>query len=301
MDRFTALTVFRHAVELGSFAATARHLRLSPAAVSKNVGELEAALGVRLLHRTTRRMSLTEAGELYYESVARVLDELDDAEGMLDAMQGETKGSLRVSAPMSLTLTCFASAIPTFLQRHPELSLDLRLDDRRVNLVEEGFDVAIRGTEQLEDSSLVARKVMTLAHVVCGAPDYLERRGTPTHPKQLREHECVGFSLAAHAREWSFSKRGREYRQPVRGRYQVSSSLAVREALCAGLGLGMIPEVYVREDLAAGRLRTVLGEWTPCSATVYAVYPSKRYLVPKVRAFVDFLVAELAGLESSER
>ena len=296
MDRFTALSVFRHAVELGSFAAASRHLGLSPAAVSKNIGELEAHLGVRLLHRTTRRMSLTEAGELYYERVARVLDDLDDAAGMLDAMQGEAKGLLRVSAPMSLTLTCFASAIPAFLRRHPELSLDLRLDDRRVNLVEEGFDLAIRGTEQLEDSSLVARKLMTLEHVVCAAPDYLERVGAPTHPEELATHECVRFSLAGHAKEWSFTKGGRELRQRIGGRYQVTSSLAVRGALREGLGLALIPRVYVREDLACGRLQTVLDDWRPQHATLFAVYPSKQYLVPKVRAFVDFLVARIEEL-----
>lgn len=302
MDRLTALKVFRHAVELGSFAAAARHLELSAAAASKNIQELEAHLSARLLNRTTRRMSLTEAGELYYGRVARLLDELDESDGMIRAMHSEPRGRLRVSAPMSMTLVCLSSAIPRFLARHPQLSLELQLDDRRVDLVDEGFDLAIRGTADLEDSSLVARKLMTMTHVVCAAPSYLERRGAPSTPAELVDHDCVEFSLAKHANSWSFERGGRRVRQRVRARYQVGSSLAVRDALREGLGLGLIPRVYVREDLERGRLRTVLDDWQAKQATLYAIYPSRRYVVPKLRAFLDFLVEEFAAAElSSDR
>ena len=298
MDHLTALRVFREVVERNSFAAAARRLCLSPAAVSKNIGELEAHLSTRLLNRTTRRLSLTEAGQQYYTQIAQILDHLDEADRALGPMQSEPAGTLRVSAPMSLTLTQLADAIPQFLCRYPQLSLDLRLDDRRVDLVKEGFDVAIRGSDKLEDSSLVARKLMSMTHVLCGAPAYFSRHGVPDSPEALRQHECVQFSLSGHAKLWSFRKHDGqgdiEVDVPIDGRYKVTSSLAVREALLAGFGLSLIPLVYVREDIEQGRLVTVLDEWSTVETHVYAVYPSRRYLNSKVRAFVDFLIETLA-------
>jgi len=298
VDHLTALRVFREVVERNSFAAAARRLCLSPAAVSKNIGELEAHLSTRLLNRTTRRLSLTEAGQQYYTQIAQILDDLDEADRALGPMQSEPTGTLRVSAPMSLTLTQLADAIPQFLCRYPQLSLDLRLDDRRVDLVKEGFDVAIRGSDKLEDSSLVARKLMSMTHVLCGAPAYFSRHGVPDSPEALRQHECVQFSLSGHARLWSFRKHGAQgdvqVDVPIDGRYKVTSSLAVREALLAGFGISLIPLVYVRDDIEHGRLVTVLDAWSTVETHVYAVYPSRRYLNSKVRAFVDFLIETLA-------
>lgn len=293
MDRLTALTVFRQAVALGSFAAAARRLGLSPAAVSKNIGELETHLSVRLINRTTRRMSPTEAGAIYYERVARLLDELEEADAMLGPLRDRPRGLLRVSAPMTLTLTALSAALPRFLEHHPELSVDLRLDDRRIDIVEAGIDVAIRASDRLEDSSLIARRLMALTHVVCAAPSYLERRGTPRSPDDLTAHECIQFTLSGHADAWAFRHGERTIRVPVDGRYKVSSSLAVRDALRAGFGLSLIPRLYVREDLAEGRLRTVLDDWTTVETTVYAVYPSRRHVPAKLRAFLDFVIAEL--------
>ncbi|HEV2620375.1 MAG TPA: LysR family transcriptional regulator, partial [Acidobacteriaceae bacterium] len=245
MDRLTALNVFRHVVELGSFAAASRRLRLSPAAISKNVGELEAHLGVRLLHRTTRHMNLTEAGSLYYDQISGVLDDLDAADSSLGSLQQVPKGVLRISAPTTLTLlTPLSKAMPRFLERYPELSVDLRMDDRRVNIVEEGFDLAIRAVDSLGDSSLVSRKLMTTPHVVCGAPSYLDRFGAPVEPVDLRRHSCVQFSMSGHPDEWVFHRDDRSVRVPIAGRYRVTSSLAVRDALCAGFGLSLIPWVY---------------------------------------------------------
>lgn len=293
MDRLTALTVFRRAVELGSFAATGRQLGLSPAAISKNIGELEAHLGVRLLNRTTRRMSPTEAGRLYYDQIARVLDDLQAADGAIGPMQHQPSGRLRVSAPMTLTLTSLSSAIPGFLDRYPDLSLDLQLDDRRVDIVGEGYDLAIRGSDNLEDSSLVARKLMTLDHVVCAAPDYLDRHGLPAAPEALTTHTCIQFTLSGHAAEWTFRHAGRTVTVAIDGRYKVTSSLAVRDALRAGFGLSLIPRLYVKDDLAQGRLRTVLDDWSAVETSIFAVYPSRRHVVAKVRAFLDFLISAL--------
>lgn len=294
MDRLRALKVFRQVVELQSFAAASRKLQLSPAGVSKNIGELETHLGVRLLNRTTRRVSLTEAGSLYYEQITRALDDLDAADSSLGPLQEIPKGLLRISAPTTLTLlTSLSRALPKFLDRYPELSVDLRMDDRRVNIVEEGFDLAIRAVDSLEDSSLVSRKLMTTPHVVCAAPSYLDRFGVPEEPPDLRRHSCVQFTLSGHPDEWVFFRGDRSVRVPIAGRYKVSSSLAVRDALCAGFGLSLIPGIYVRDEIADGTLRAVLVDWSAVELSVYAVYPSRRQVVPKVRALIDFLVEEL--------
>ncbi|MCG7521846.1 LysR family transcriptional regulator [Ruegeria sp. Ofav3-42] len=291
----TALTVFRTVVEHGSFAAASRKLGLSPAAISKNVSELEAHLSTQLINRTTRRMNLTEAGAVYFERVVRILDDLKDADGSIQANQNNPSGLLRVSAPMTLTLVGLSEVIPRFLDRYPDLSLDLNLDDRRVNLIEEGFDIALRGSDNLEDSNLIARKLLTMEHVLCASPLYFERHGFPQQPGDLEQHNCIQFTLSGHAKKWSFSIGNRTVAVPVRGRYQVSSSLAVRDALRAGFGLSLIPRMYVADDLASGRLCTALDDWTPNETSLYAVYPSRRYVDSKVRVFLDFLVEELRG------
>lgn len=293
MDQLTALRVFRQVVDGGAFAAAARKIRLSPAAISKNIGELEAHLGVRLLNRTTRRMSLTEAGARYYQQVSRILDDLEDADGSMQPLTHRPSGLLRVSAPMTLSLVRLSDAIVAFLEAHPDISLDLQLDDRRVDIVKDGFDLAIRGSDRLEDSSLVARRLMELRHVACATPAYFEANGRPRTPTDLTGHDCVQFSLSGHASEWEFTRDGETRKVQVRGRYKVTSSLAIRDALRAGFGISLVPRLYVRDDIAAGRLETVLDDWAPVVTTIYAVYPSRRYLLPKVRAFVDFLAEEL--------
>ncbi len=297
MDRLTALTTFRHAVDLGSFAAAARHLGLSPAAVSKNIGELEQHLGTRLLNRTTRKMSLTEAGTTYFERVVAILDDLDDADDVLGSMRRAPSGTLRIAAPMTVALTCFSSAIPRFLECYPDVSIDLHLDDRRVNIVEDGFDIAIRGVDTLEDSSLIARKLLTMRHVLCGAPSYFDANGVPSLPEDLTDHELIQFSLSGHAQRWTFDNGAREAQVPVSARYKVSSSLAVIDALREGFGVSLVPRIYVEEDLDRGSLQTVLDDWAPDETTLYAIYPSRQYLVSKVRVFLDFLADEFAKLE----
>ncbi len=293
MDRMTALSVFRSVVERGSFAAAARHLGLSPAAVSKNIAELEAHLSARLLNRTTRRMSLTEAGALYFDRIVQVIDALDEADGTLQSMQERPSGLLRVSAPVTVTLVGLSAAIPKFLDRYPEISLDLRLDDRRVDLVREGFDLALRGSDILEDSRQIARKLTTMDHVLCGAPAYFERATLPTRPEHIASHSCIQFSLSDHADEWTFSRAGRTVRVPINGRYKVSSSLAVRDALLAGFGLSLIPRMYVRDHLAAGGLVPALEDWSSNTTTLYAVYPSRRFATSKMRVMIEFLENEL--------
>ncbi|WP_315830765.1 LysR family transcriptional regulator [Bradyrhizobium prioriisuperbiae] len=293
MDHLTALKVFRQVAELGSFAQAARELGLSPPAISKNISELEAHLGVRLFNRTTRRVSRTEAGARYHAQVARILDDLDRADASLGPMQSTPSGLLRVAAPLTLTLLKLSAAMPAFLARYPELTVDLQMSDRRVDIIEEGFDVAIRGSDAMKDSSLVARKLMTMRHVVCASPAYLESAGTPAVPADLRRHSSVQFTLSGHADEWEFRGHGGTVRVPISGRYKVTSSLAVRDALLAGFGLSLVPRIYVEDDLAKRQLVTVLDDWSAVETAIYAVYPSRGPVAAKVRAFVDFVVEQL--------
>ena len=294
MDRFTALQVFRQVAALNSFAAAGRRLGLSPAAISKNIAELEAHLGVRLINRTTRRVALTEAGSLYLDHVSRGLDALSDGEAALGPTRLQPGGTLRVSAPMTVTLTRLSAAIPGFLARYPQLTLDLHLDDRRVDLIRDGFDLVLRGSDNLEDSSLIARKLATMPHVLCGAPAYFASAGRPQHPADLARHSAIRFSLSGHADVWEFEKDGRRERVPVTARYSVSSSLAVRDALRAGFGVSLIPRPYVAEDLKAGRLEAVLPDWQTVETVLYAIYPSRQHLAPKVQVFLDFLSEEFS-------
>ena len=285
----TALNVFRHVAELGSFAEAARQLRLSPPAISKNVAELEAHLGVRLINRTTRRLHLTEAGTAYLESVRRILDELAEADRALRPLAASPVGTLKVTAPTSVTLMRLSARLPEFLASYPEISLDLHLDDRRVDILRDGYDLAIRGSDNLEDSSLIARRLITLRHVLVAAPSYWAARGRPGQPGELATHECVRFTLSGHADLWEFHQNGRVERVPVRGRYSVASSLSVRDALLAGFGASLVPRIYVENDLGAGRLEAVLENWDTVETVLYAVYPSRRHLAPKLRVFLDFL------------
>lgn len=290
MDRYTALRVFRQVAELKSFVGAGRKLGLSPPAISKNIAELEAHLGVRLIHRTTRRMALTEEGKIYLEHVTNGLDALALADQVLLQTKTAPKGILRVGAPMTVTLSRLSSVIPQFLIDYPDVHLDLRLDDRRVDVIREGFDIAIRGSATIEDSSLIARKLGVMPHVVCAAPSYFETYGTPTVPSDLQSHNCLRFSLSQHADTWEFHKDGRKERVAIDGRYSVTSSIAVRDALRAGFGLSLIPLDYVREDLMKGRLQSVLDDWTMTETTLYAVYPSRQHVAPKIRVFLDFLI-----------
>ena len=285
----TALNVFRHVAELGSFAEAARRLRLSPPAISKHVAELEARLGVRLINRTTRRLHLTEAGTAYLESVRRILDELEEADRALGPLTTDPIGTLKITAPTSVTLMRLSARLPEFLASYPEVSLDLHLDDRRVDLLRDGYDLGLRGSDNLEDSSLIARRLTTLHHVLVAAPSYWAARGRPTHPGELVGHECVRFTLSGHADLWEFRRNGRVERVPVRGRYSVASSLSVRDALLAGFGASLVPRIYVETDLGSGRLEAVLEDWDMVETVLYAVYPSRRHLAPKLRVFLDFL------------
>lgn len=280
-------------VDHGSFTVAAEHLGLSRSAVSKQVSQLEARLQARLLNRTTRRLSLTEVGEVFYASARRGLQEIGDAEAAVSALQGAPRGTLRLNVPMSFGILHLAPALPAFLERFPEIALDVRLDDRKLDLVEEAFDLAIRIGE-LPDSSLVARRLCACPHVVCAAPAYLRRHGEPKVPDDLRQHKLLAFSYSDLPARWDFTAPdGRTIAVPVAAAVRMNNSLALRELLLAGAGLTLTPRFVVGADLRAGRLQAVLTGYGVRELEVYAVYPERRHLSPKVRAFVDFSAAAL--------
>ncbi|GAB4344862.1 MAG: LysR family transcriptional regulator [Gammaproteobacteria bacterium] len=293
MDSLTDIAVFVQVVESGSFTAAAEKLGLSKSVVSKYVTRLEERLGARLLHRTTRRLSLTEVGRVFHARSQLGLRELEEAEAEVSRLQGAPRGELRINSPMSFGILHLAPALPEFLSLYPELTVDMNLDDRRIDLVEEGFDLAIRIGE-LPDSSLVARRLAPCRHVVCGSPRYFERCGLPRTPEDLRDHNAITFKYQDSPHEWHFvTPTGGVARVRVSGTIRMNNSLGLREALLRDVGLTLTPSFVVGADIAAGRLRAVLTDYQALELSIYALYPERRHLSPKVRAFIDFLSQRL--------
>jgi DNA-binding transcriptional LysR family regulator len=291
MQNLTDIAIFVKVVELSSFTAAADALEMSQPVVSKAVTRLEEKLGARLLNRTTRRLSLTEAGAELYRRSGSALREIENAELEIARFQTEPRGTLRVSAPMSFSILQLGPAIHTFMDRYPGVTVELHMDDRRVDLVEEGFDVAIR-IANLRDSNLVARKIAPTRQVICASPSYLAKRGTPERPEDLLEHNCILYSLQSTPREWRLvDNEGQEHVVPVNGNLHSNNGLVSRAAAVAGAGIIMLPTFYLGDQLRSGELKPVLCKFKPQEIAVYAVYPERRNLMPKVRAFIDFVAA----------
>ena len=287
MDALTDIAVFVRVVERGSFTLAADDLALSRAVVSKYLSRLEDRLGARLLHRTTRRLSLTEAGAALFEASRGALERIEEAEAAVAQFQANPRGRLRVSAPMSFGILHLGPAMADFCRAYPEVILDLRLDDRFVNLVEDGFDVAVR-IGQLTDSSLVARKVATTRAIACASPAYLDEHGEPDTPEDLVSHNCLVYSYLADV--WRFTAPdGREIPVAVNGNLRVNNGIVLAEAAVAGHGVLFTPSFYVAPLLRDGRLRQVLARYKGKELGIHAVYPQRGHVPPKVRAFVDFL------------
>ncbi len=290
MDRFAALEAFVRVAETQSFSEAARRLRSSKSTVSRSVGALEAEVGARLFNRTTRSLNLTEAGRAYFERVSRVLADLDDADRALGHHQASPRGRLMVSAPMSFGFLHLAPALPEFLARFPEVDVDLSLNDRFVDLVEDGFDVALR-IGALPDSSLMARRIVPIRRTLCASPDYFRRRGTPNAPDDLKGHEALRNSNVARTQEWRFiDADGKPLLISVSGRVSANNGDALRSMALAGFGIANLPTFIVGADLREGALVAALDRFLPQDLAMSAVYPHSRHLSPKVRAFVDFLV-----------
>jgi DNA-binding transcriptional LysR family regulator len=284
MDRLLSMTVFRRVAELQSFSAAARELRLSNAAVSKHVAVLEDRLRARLLQRTTRKVSLTAAGSAYLERCARLLDELDELEQAAGQSASAPKGVLRVNAPAAFGVLHLAPLLPGVLAAHPELSLEVSFTDRFVDLVEEGVDLVVRIATALPDSA---------TQCLVATPGYLRRHGTPRTLAELARHECIVYGNAA--APWRFLVGGKPRALSVTGRLRVDNSLAVRDAVLAGVGIAMIPMFYVHELVRTNQLRVVLPRVARPPVWIHAVYPRQRHLSTKIRVFVEYLRTHLAA------
>jgi DNA-binding transcriptional LysR family regulator len=296
MDKLIALNVFRRVIELESFSRAANALNLSNAAVSKNIQELEKELGTQLIHRTTRRLSLTETGQLYFHRVCSILDELERVEETVADLSVKPHGLLRVTAPMSLGLTHVATAIYQFQSIYPDIQIELILNDRYVDLIEEGFDVGIRGGGLVNDNSLVTHRIGNIQRVVCASPAYLKQYGEPKSPEDLKQHRCVVYTLARSPHEWSFWRGHETVSVHVDGSLKVNNSLAASQAAVAGLGLIFLPMFTVLDELERGMLKTVLQEWSTEPLTLYAIYPKHRQHSRKLQVFIDFISEALASI-----
>lgn len=289
-DPLEGYATFAAVVDCGGFSAAALRLKVTKSAVSKQVSRLEERLGARLLNRTTRRLSLTEAGQAFHQHCLRILAEAEDAELAVSQLHASPRGLLRVSAPMSFGITHLAPALCPFLARYPDLTLEVSYDDRLVDVLAEGVDVVVRIT-RLADSSLIARKVAPVRRVLAASPDYLERRGIPRQPSDLAAHDCLLYTLQTTANTWQMvHKDGTRSDISISGRVRMNNGDALRAAAVGGLGILFSPTFIIGDDLAAGRLVPVLPEWEGPEIALYAVYPPGRHLSAKVRAFVDYLV-----------
>jgi DNA-binding transcriptional LysR family regulator len=302
MDELYNIRAFIEAVENGSFSAAARREDVSVSSIARRIAALENQLGVRLVNRNTRKLSVTEAGNLFYKRTRKFVRDLEAAKAEATSFQETVKGVLRVSMRISVGVFILPK-LRSFLDQHPGLTIALALTDERQDLVAENIDVGV-WVGRLDDSELIAKLLSPGKRVLCGSEDYFARRGVPAHPNDLENHDCLAFRAPEYDGTWRFSKGGQRWDIVARGPFQSSSGLALMEAAVSGLGLVVLQEFTVSAALRAGHLRPVLTDFrvspTEADTAVYAIYPHSRHLSPKARAFIDFLVASFRGSASDQ-
>jgi LysR family transcriptional regulator for bpeEF and oprC len=293
MDKFQAMEVFVRVVETGGVTRAADSLRIPKATATTLIQRLEANLGVKLLNRTTRRVSVTPDGAAYYERCVAILAQVRETEESLTQQRTTPRGCLRVNVPTLMARSVFVPALPSFFTRYPDIELALACSERHVDLIEEGIDCAIWSGE-VEDSSVVARRVGFLYFATCAAPAYIATHGQPTHPDDLVHHQCINHFSPRTGKifDWVFSKNDARVQTSLRGHIALEDENSYVAAAVAGLGIAQIPAFVLKEAMERGSLELVLGDWFPEPAPLYVVYPQNRHLSSKVRVFVDW-VAEL--------
>jgi DNA-binding transcriptional LysR family regulator len=290
MDRLQSMRVFAKVVEQGSFARAGAQLDISNAVVTRHVADLEQHLGTRLLNRSTRKLSLTETGQQYLDRVRQILTDIDDADAMAAQSARCPSGTLRIYCHPNFGQSALAELLPKFSALEPKVVLDVTLADRPVDLVEEGFDIGIFIDLQKIDSSMIARKLATSSVVLTASPDYVKRKGEPQVPRDLSEHECLNHAWERMRHTWPVQCSGKPVEVPIVSRMVSNNNSVLREAALAGMGVMMRASFTLGDDLAAGRLVRLLGDHCVGRLGVYMVYPSRRLLSAKVRAFTDFMV-----------
>lgn len=288
MDRLQQMRVFTAVVDAGSFVAAADATGMSRPAVSRHVAELEARLGVRLLHRTTRRLSLTDEGEIFHARCRELLAEVEEAEAEITSRAGQASGLLKVNVPVSFGVLHLAPLWPSFMSANPAVTLDVTLSDRIVDLVDEGFDLAVR-IARLPSSSLISRRLTSTRMILCASRAYLREHGVPDHPSQLVDHTVLAYSLLAMGENWEFDGPDGHVSVKVSPRMRTNSGDTCRAAALQHAGVVLQPSFLVGEDLRSGALVEVLPGYRSAELGVYAVYPSRKHVSPKVRLLIDFL------------
>ena len=293
MDRLLSMAVFKQTVEAGSFAAAGRHFRISPEMAGNHVKALEARLGVRLLNRSTRRLHLTEAGSGYYARCKQILADVEEAEAQANALQATPRGVLRVATPVTFGVRQIAPAVSAYMARYPQVTFDVAVSDRYVNLIEEGFDVAIR-IGPLQESNLIARRLATADLVVCAAPAYLSKATEPQTPAELSQHPCLIYTETLAPETWNFEGPGGKVESVrVSGPLASANPEFVHQIALAGHGIVLGPSFTLAADIAEGRLVRLLKDWRSRQLQIHALYPHRSLLSAKVRSFVDFLADRL--------
>ena len=289
MDRLTSMNIFVKAVELGSFSAAADALRMSPQLVGKHVQSLEQQMGVRLLNRTTRRQSLTDIGRSFYERARIILAEVEAADSLVAETRSVPRGHLKINAPVTFAIHALAPRLHEYLSAYPDVSIDLTMANRFVDLIEEGYDAVFR-VGDLSDSGLIARRLDPYRLIACAAPAYLASRPPIKSPMDLQQHECLGFSHTALRTHWTFEGTDGRIAVPVSGRFMVDNGEALLPATLAGLGVMLQPAELVRSALESGQLVVVLPDYRIPTRPMHILYAPDRRLTPKLRSFIDFAV-----------
>ncbi|MBV7534745.1 LysR family transcriptional regulator [Duganella sp. sic0402] len=301
MDRLRALEVFVEVVKRDGFARAAEALDTSPANVTRYISDLEAHLQTRLLNRSSRKMSLTSSGEALFERAKSILDDVAEAEAIVSSSTLQPHGVLRINAPLSFGVLHLAPLWAKFMRLYPEVQLDVSLIDRVVDIVEEGYDMAVR-ISRAGSPANVARKLATSSNVLCASPEYIQQRGMPRTPAELLQHDGIGYSYAANADEWQMlDASGQSHIVKMPCVMHTNNGDTARAAALGGLGIIWQPTFLIGADLRAGRLQRVLPDYHLPDMDVLAVYPSRRHLSAKVRVMIDFLVQELAGTPPWDR
>ena len=294
LDRLLAMNVFVGVVEQGSFARAAERMDMSTSAVSRHVAELEAHLDTRLLNRTTRRISITESGQAFYERTLQLLADLDEAEAAASSSTATPRGTIRLTCSINFGVPHLAPAIGAFQARYPEVLFDVSASDRFVDLVEEGLDLAIR-IGDLGNANLIARKIGQMQLITCASPAYLKRHGTPKRPEELATHNCLTYEYAPVKNQWRFQdKHGNALKIHIAGSVNANNGEMLAAIASEGVGIAHEPDFIVNPRIDAGLLVPILLKYQPLPLSIYAVYPSRRHLSAKVRAFVDFLTARFS-------
>jgi len=291
MDRLSAMNMFVRVVETGSFSAVAKELNSTQPTISKNVAELESWLGAKLLNRSTRSLRLTETGTDYYERCVAILQDVEEAEQVVGQLQTQPKGLVRVSAVVAFGSLHLVPRLEAFFTQYPDIKVDIRLNDRVVDLVEEGIDVAFR-MGKLPDSNLIAKRLCSSPYVTVASPEYLKNKGIPKHPRDLRDHNYIVYSDASGRQETAFQENGTPFFVHVEGNLITNNTEAMRTALLSGLGISRGPWWLVGDAISNGDLVEVLQEFQPDQLDIHAVYSPGRHLPSKVRCFIDYFAEE---------